>query len=754
MNQQVKSWFQELTLEEKISLCSGQDFWHSQGIERLKIPAIMMCDGPHGLRKQENEADHMGINQSIETVCYPTASALAASFDVDIMKKLGEALGKECQAEQVGMLLGPGLNMKRSPLCGRNFEYFSEDPYLAGKVAASYVKALQSEGVAACVKHFAVNNQESHRMSGSSNLDERTLYEIYFPAFETAVKEGGTESVMCAYNGINGSYCSENKELLTEILRNQWGFKGMVVTDWGAAKDAVRGVEAGLNLVMPGGYGAHESLLKKALNEGEITEEDLDAVLSDILQFIWNRAQKQKRNVSIDRKACAKLSEDMAVECAVLMKNENILPLKKNQKVAFIGEYAIKPRYQGSGSSRVNVPNVRSALDYVEDKNVIYARGYYSEKEQSDGELLEEAVKAAKESQAAVIFAGLPASYETEGVDRKSMKLPDNQNELIEAVARVQKNLIIVLHCGAPVEIPWEKDVKAILCMYLGGQGVGKAAVRLLYGEDNPCGKLAETWPIKLEDNPSFLNFPGVDGQVDYREGVFIGYRYYDRKKMEVRYPFGHGLSYTSFTYSGLSLSRETMTDRETLTVSLKVKNIGKYRGKEAVQLYVGPVYSSVPRPVRELKGFKKVELEPGEEKEVRFTLDKRSFAYYEPRIHDWFVESGRYRIEAAASSRDVRLEKIITIEGTREIPYHYTVNSPMESLKKTAKGRLLLNQMMTSMQGSGDDNSALGEGAENMQQAMQMEMPLGAFVGFGVLSEKELEKTLLELNNYESTLM
>jgi len=751
MDQQVKQWLEELTLEEKISLCSGQDFWHSQGVERLNIPAVMMCDGPHGLRKQGQEADHMGINQSIETVCYPTASALAASFDEEVLKKLGKALGEECQAEKVGMLLGPGLNMKRSPLCGRNFEYFSEDPYLTGKLASAYVKALQGEGVAACIKHFAANNQEEHRMSGSSNLDERTFYEIYLPAFEEAVKAGGAESVMCAYNGINGVFCSENKELLTEILREKWGFEGMVVTDWGAAKDAALGVKAGLNLVMPGGYGAHESLLKKALDEGVIKEEELDVIVADVLQFVRNRVQKQKDNVSIDRDACARLSTELASACAVLMKNDGLLPLQKEQKVAFIGEFVKKPRYQGSGSSRVNVPQVTGALHYVQGENVIYARGYRTDREETDRELLEEALTAAREAQVAVVFAGLPASYESEGIDRETMRLPDNQNELIEAIAKVQKNLVVVLHGGAPVELPWEKQAGAILCMYLGGQGVGKAAVRLLYGEDNPCGKLAETWPMKLEDNPSFLNFPGIDGQVDYREGIFIGYRYYDRKKMEVRYPFGHGLSYTSFVYSNLCIDRDCVTDQEIVTVSFRVKNIGGRWGKEAVQLYIGAVSGSVPRPVRELKGFRKVGLAPGEETEVQFTLDKRSFAYYEPRIHDWFVESGEYRIEAAASSRDVRLAGTITVEGTYELPYHYTELSPIGSLKKTAKGRLLLARIMSPMKSSAGDNSALGEGAEKMQQAMQMEMPLGALTGFGGMSMEELTRTLQELNSAET---
>lgn len=739
----------EMTLEEKVQLCSGADFWHTKAVERLSLPGVMMCDGPHGLRKQEGEADHLGIHKSIETVCYPTASALAASFDIEVLSKLGEALGQECQAENVGMLLGPGLNMKRSPLCGRNFEYFSEDPYLAGKLAAAYIKSLQNKGVASCVKHFAANNQETKRMSGSSQVDERTLHEIYLPAFETAVKEGKTRSVMCAYNAINDTFCSENKELLTDILRGKWGFDGFVVTDWGASRNAVKGVKAGVDLVMPGGSEAVKQTILAAIDTGELTEAELDAAVRDIVRFVEDYRKLHVEGSTVNREDCARLAEELAAECAVLLKNDGILPLQKNSKVAFIGEFAKAPRYQGSGSSYINVPHVDGALDAASDYEVRYARGYTAKEREPEQALIDEAVALAQNSEVAVIFAGLPNEFEAEGIDRETLAMPENQNALIKAVAAVQPNTVVVLHGGAPMQLPWVDKVKAVLHMYLGGQGVGKAAVRLLYGEKNPSGKLAETWPLRLQDNPSYLNFPGTDGIVEYREGIYIGYRYYDKKEMEVLFPFGYGLSYTSFLYSDLKLDKTRMTDRESLVVSCKVKNTGSYAGKETVQLYVSEPKSNVARPARELKGFVKVELLPGEEKTVSFMLDYRSFAYYETKIHDWFVDSNEYVVEIAASSRDIRLQEVVTVESTKELPYHYTELSTIGSLLKTAKGRTLWEQMLEAQakQGAQVEEDALGEGSGQMMQNMMFEMPLGALVGFGSISVEQLKGMLTMLN-------
>lgn len=758
MVNKVKKILGMLTLDEKIALCSGADFWHTKRVERLGIPAVMMCDGPHGLRKQEGESDHMGIHESIKTVCYPSASALASGFDETVLEQLGDALGRECQAEDVGMLLGPGLNMKRSPLCGRNFEYFSEDPYLAGKLAGAYIRSLQKQGVAACVKHFAANNQETMRMNGSSNMDERTLHEIYLPAFETAVKEGKTRGLMCAYNAVNGEFCADNKMLLTDILRRKWGYDGFVVTDWGAAKDVVQGVRAGLNLVMPGGYGTHEAALKEALESGAVTETEVDAIAADVLKFILDYQEQKQENVSVDREELAGLSEELAVQCAVLLKNEpydacdeKILPISTDKKTAFIGAFAEKPRYQGSGSSHINVDKVTGAWEAAKEYCTVYAKGYHAETENPDEELVQEAVKAAEQADVAVVFAGLPDSFESEGFDREHDRLPDNQNRLIEKLSEVQKNLVVVLHGGSSMHLPWLEKVKAVLCMHLGGQRVGAAAVRLLYGKDNPSGKLAETWAKKLSDTPAYLNFPGPDGIADYCERIYIGYRYYDKKEMDVQFPFGHGCSYTDFTYSNLKIEKSTWTDQDTVKVTCNIKNTGSVYGKEVVQLYVRDVESSTDRPVRELKGFVKVGLNPGQEKQAEFLLDKRSFAYYETKIHDWYVESGDFVIEIGASSRDIRLYETVHVDSSAELPYHYTLDSNVGSLQKTAKGRAVLEQLMTSMsKGEEEAESSLdvlGEGAEKMQQRMFLEMPLGILESFGGMTKEQVMQIVQDLN-------
>lgn len=750
----IEKILSEMTLEEKASLCSGRDFWHTKAIDRLGVPGVMMCDGPHGLRKQVGEGDHLGINVSIETNCYPSASALANSFDREVLHALGTALGQECQAEDVAMLLGPGLNMKRSPLCGRNFEYFSEDPYLAGELGAAYIQSLQAQGVDACVKHFACNNQETRRMSGSSELDERTLHEIYLPAFEAAVKKGGARSVMCAYNAINGTFCAENKTLLTDILRKRWGYQGFVVTDWGAVKDRVTGLLAGLDLEMPGGSGAQDAKIVEAVKSGTLDEAELDKAVRNMLQFAADYLAQRKPDIKIDRAANTVLSGELAAKCAVLLKNEGeILPLKE-ERVAFIGEFAQAPRYQGAGSSHINVPHAISALEAAEGRNVTYAQGYDIHREDNAEALRAEAVELAKTVQTAVIFAGLPDSFETEGCDRDTLAMPENQNRLIEAVAAVNPNTVVVLHGGSAMELPWLDQVKGVLYVALGGENVGTATVKLLFGEVNPSGKLSETWPKRLEDTPSCLNFPGEDGVVKYAEDMFIGYRYYDRKKMDVLFPFGYGLSYTKFQYSDLKLDKSDMKDTDTLTVTCKVKNVGSAAGAEAVQLYVRDEESSVRRPVRELKGFDKVFLAPGEEKELTFTLGKRSFAYYEVKIHDWFVESGMFFVEIGASSRDIRLSGAVNVTGTTEIPIYYTRQSIVGDLMRSSQGRAFFTRMMAARGGQShaaaaeqDNLKNMGEGSEKMVQSMMLEMPLGALVTYGAMSFEQLDGLIAMLN-------
>lgn len=742
----AKTILKKMTLEEKAAFCSGRDYWHTKAIERLGVPDVMMCDGPHGLRKQLGEGDHLGINKSIETVCYPSASALASSFDRQVMRKLGEALGEECQAEAVSMLLGPGLNIKRSPLCGRNFEYFSEDPYLAGELGSAYVESLQKKGIAACVKHFACNNQETKRMTGDSVVDERTLHEIYLAAFENVVKKGGTRGVMCAYNAVNGEFCAENKTLLTDVLRVQWGYKGFVVTDWGAAKDRAKGISAGLDLEMPGGPNATGEELVKAVKDGSLSETELDRSVLRILEFVLKAAEEKQENVTIDRENCRRISRELSGECAVLLKNENVLPLCRDKKIAFIGEFAQNPRYQGAGSSHINVPHAVSAVEAAKDKNVIYVRGYDMHMEEGDPDLVNEAIAVAEDVDIAVIFAGLPDAFEIEGCDRQDMQMPKNQNELIHKVAEVNQNTVVVLYGGAPVELEWREQVAGILCMYLGGEQTGATTVDVLYGTVNPSGHLAETWPVKLADNPSFLNFPGEDGVVTYAEGIYAGYRYYDKKEMQVAYPFGFGLSYTGFEYHNLRIDRSRICDTDTMLVQCDVTNTGSCFGKTVMQLYVRDVESTVRRPIRELKGFEKTGLDAGETKTVSFVLDKHAFAYYEPRCKDWFVESGEFVIEIGKSSREICQSTSVYVEGTIALPFIITENTTIGQLMKHPKGAEFVKKMMAS--GSTANTETMGEGSEKMVQQMVLEMPIGALVSYGRMTKEQLEGTIHRLNS------
>ncbi len=760
--EKIRSLIGKMSLEQKAQICSGRDFWKTQDIPELDIPSAMMCDGPNGLRKQLGKGDHLGINESIETVCYPTASAMASSFDRELIHDLGVNLGKECRSEDVAMLLGPGVNIKRSPLCGRNFEYFSEDPYVAGEMGAAYIKGVQSEGVASCVKHFAANNQETSRLSGSSQVDERTLHEIYLPAFENAVKNANVKSVMCAYNALNGIFCAENKELLTDILRSDWGFDGFVVTDWGAVKDRVKGLHAGVDLEMPGSTEGKTAKIIAAVENGELPQEVLDETVYRVLSFVMNWAEVSKKQISFDREKAHQDAEKYASECAVLLKNENeLLPLSLNKKIAYIGDFASSPRYQGAGSSHINVKHAVSALEEVPAGSEIrYARGYDSSSETVDVVLEEEAVRTAEECDMAVLFLGLPESYETEGLDRENINIPENQNHLVDAVYEVQKNIAVVLYGGSVMELPWIDKVSSVLLMHLGGDRVGAATDSLLFGEKNPSGKLAETWPMQLQDNPSYLNFPGEEGIVEYHEGIFVGYRYYEKKNMAVRFPFGHGLSYTKFAYSNLTVSSDKITDHSTLTVSVDVENTGSCFGKEAVQLYIGADNSKIRRAVKELKGFEKVSLNPGEKKTVKFTLDSRAFSYYETKIHDWYMENGAYTVYVGSSSADVRLTAEITAETERELPIHYTRYSTFADLLKSEEGRnffaeftkMLGNRGNTDEKPEGeteeDKDDPMGAGARKAAEHMMMEMTLNGLYSYGMMTEEAVDQLVERLNN------
>ena len=602
----IKELVSRMTLEEKASLCSGLDFWHTKGVERLGIPSEMVSDGPHGLRKQDDKADHLGINDSIQAVCFPAGCATASSFNRELVTKLGETLGEECQAENVSTILGPAMNIKRSPLCGRNFEYYSEDPLVSTEMAGALVHGVQSKHIGTSPKHFMANNQEYHRLTSSSEMDERTMREIYLASFEGMVKKEKPWTIMNAYNKLNGTYLCENKEMLTDVLRREWGFDGYVMTDWGAMNDRVEALKAGCNLEMPSCEGATDAEIVAAVQDGTLDESVLDKSCEEYLNVIFKYEENRDKNAVFQREKDHETAREIEEECIVLLKNEDaLLPLSADKKVAFIGKYAEEPRYQGGGSSHINSFKTESAMDAVEflatvkKENITFAKGFDDVEDKADEALAAKAVEAAANADVAVIFAGLPDSFESEGYDRKHLGMPNCQNALIEAVAEAQPNTIVVLHNGAPVEMPWLGKVKAVLEAYLGGQAVGGAVVNVLYGNANPSGRLAETFPLRIQDTPCYLNYGGEHDKSVYSEGVFVGYRYYTSKEMEVLFPFGYGLSYTTFSYGNLTVDKKEFKESEKLLVSVDVTNTGACTGKEVVQLYVAPKGGTIIRPVR-----------------------------------------------------------------------------------------------------------------------------------------------------------
>lgn len=658
-----KDLISQMTLKEKASLCSGKDFWHLKSIERLGLPEIMVCDGPHGLRKQNAENKKVGIGNSYPATCFPTAVTTACSWDRDLIYKMGQALAEECLQHGVSVLLGPGVNMKRSPLCGRNFEYFSEDPELAGEMGAAFIAGVQSKGIGTSLKHFAGNSQEMKRMTSNSIIDERALREIYLRAFEKTVKKSQPWTVMNAYNLLNGTYCSENDWLQNKVLRDEWGFKGAVVSDWGAVNDRVAGLNAGNDLEMPSSGGVNDAKIVEAVKCGVIDETTLDERVDKLIDIILKGAANKKPGYKFDVKAHNLLSRQIAEQSMVLLKNDgNILPLKRveGEYVAVIGAFAENPRYQGAGSSIINPTMIDSGRRAFNNSpiSVKFADGYdRSGKRKNEDAYITEACNLAKNASKAVVFIGLTDDYESEGFDRSTMKLPDGHNRLVEAVSRVNDNVIVVLEGGSPVEMPWADDVKAILNAYLGGQSVAPAIVDVLTGKANPCGKLAETYPVCLKDTPTSFRYPDSKEDVQYRESIFIGYRYYDKVERNVRFPFGFGLSYTSFEYSDIKLKKKNLTKGEGAKVTFTIKNTGDVAGSEIAQVYVAKPESKIFRAPKELKGFVKIHLDPGEEKKVTVELDDRAFAFWNTATEDWCVESGEYKILVGASSRDIRLE-------------------------------------------------------------------------------------------------
>ena len=658
----------QMTLAEKADFCSGKDFWHLPGLARLDIPSIMVTDGPHGLRKQGQNADHLGAHRSVRATCFPTASGLASSWDLELMHEVGVALGQTCVDEDVSVLLGPGMNIKRSPLCGRNFEYFSEDPLLNGQIAASLVNGIQSQGVGACLKHFAVNNQELGRMYMDAVVDDRTLREIYLRGFEIAVRTAKPWTVMCAYNRLNGVYCSENDWLLNKVLREEWGFEGSVMTDWGAANDRPLGVKAGLDLEMPGSGGVNDALVIQAVTNGDLEEADLDRAIARNIALSLSSFNRQRPATPADPDDQHRLARKAAAQSCVLLKNEKqLLPLSNRSKIVLIGAFADKPRFQGAGSSQVRptqVDTLRQALTaYL--GNMDYAQGYEPVASRYDQTLITEAVALAKRADVTVVYAGLPGIFESEGFDREHLDLPDQHNALITAVCAANPNTVVVLANGAPVTMPWIDQVPAVIEGYLGGQASGSGLADALMGVQNPSGKLAETFPLNLKDVPCTPFFPGERRQIQYREGVYVGYRYYDTARRDVLFPFGHGLSYTDFAYIEANTSNASLTADGSITLSVTIKNTGKRAGAEVIQVYRHSRGSATHQPEQQLCGFAKVFLQSSEVSTVAIELDAENFRTFDHGTNKWVLEAGAVQLRIGSSSRDIRLTQAINVVST-----------------------------------------------------------------------------------------
>lgn len=743
----VEEILKELTLEEKCSLLSGKDFWNLKPLERFGIKEVMMTDGPHGLRKQASDSSEVELEESVPATCFPSGAALASTWNKKLIERAAEAIAEECLENDVDMLLGPAVNIKRSPLCGRNFEYYSEDPVLSTKIAKHFIMGIQNKGVSACIKHFAANNQEYRRLTTDVQVDERALREIYLKSFEEAIKEGKPDAVMCAYNKINGEYASDNKYLLNDILREEWGFEGVVISDWGAVNDRINALLAGLDIEMPSSYGVNDKRVYEAVKDGEITEKELDKVVLRILNFILKH-QNKDNEIKVDKEKHHQLACEVAKEAVVLLKNEyEILPIDKNKKIAIIGEFAKKPRFQGGGSSHVNPTKIENAYDNIlkYSNNVKYADGFKIDSNDIDEELLNEAISLAKDTDIVVLFLGLPERYESEGYDRLDMKLPNNQNLLVEKILEVNKNVVVVLSIGSPVEMPWAESVKAILNGYLLGQAGGSAIASILFGEVSPSGKLSETFPIKLEDNPSYLDFPGSNDIVKYGEGIFVGYRYYDYKNINVLFPFGHGLSYTKFDYVNLSTDKDRYKEDEDINIVVRLKNTGKYKAKEVIELYVQCLNSKVIRPIKELKAFEKVELEVGEEKEISIKLNCKDLSYFNEKFDKFYVEEGEYKILIGTSSRDIKLQKRIYIEKVNKEKQKFNLNSTIQDVINTEVGKKLLSDLNDEIEKIDENNVQ-----QKMMREFYLNLPLRGLLYFsgGKFDLHSLNKLIEILNS------
>jgi beta-glucosidase len=731
----VETLLQQMTLEEKAALCSGASFWTTTPIDRLGVPEMVVSDGPHGVRRQ---ADINAIGStSLPATCFPTYSCLAASWDEELAFAMGQALAEECIALNVDVLLGPGVNMKRSPLCGRNFEYLSEDPYMAGEMAASLINGVQSKGVGTSLKHFAANNQEYQRFSISAEVDERTLREIYLPAFEKAVKKAKPWTVMCSYNKLNGRFASESHSLLTEILKQEWGFEGLVVSDWGAVRDRVAALKGGLDWEMPGPQARRVKAVVAAVQSGDLDLALLDESVRRILKVIL-KAKATPKGASFDIEAHHAVARKVASEGMVLLKNTGILPLKNLEHVAVIGRAAETAHFQGGGSSHINPTRVDVPFNELKtqagEAEFTYAEGYPTDNSLQPG-LIAQAVEIAQSADVALLYIALPTYKESEGYDRKDLDLTDHQVALIQAVSKVQPNTVVILNNGSPVAMSsWIDGVAAVLEAYMMGQAGGAAIADVLLGKVNPSGKLAETYPLKLADTPAYLNWPGECGTVRYGEGLFIGYRYYDTKEVPVLFPFGYGLSYTTFAYSNARLSAASIQDVDGVTVSVDVTNTGRMAGKEIVQIYVHDQASSLTRPEKELKGFAKVALQPGETKTVSIALDFRAFAYYHPEYKQWVAETGEFDILVAASAQDIRHTLTVSLQSTLQLPCVLDNLSTVREWVADPRGKVVIDPLLQKMeamnrQAFGDENTADTIGMDMME--MFADMPLVSVLGF-----------------------
>ena len=666
MERKHQDLIDQLTLEEKASLMSGKDFWQTVDIERLGIPSAFLSDGPHGLRKQQAAADNLGLNESYKATCFPTASAVASSWNLELGRQIGEALGKEAIYEKVHVLLGPGINIKRNPLCGRNFEYFSEDPYLAGKMAAQYVQGIQSQGISACVKHFACNSQELRRMNVDSVVDERALREIYLTNFEIAIKEGKPWTIMSSYNPVNGEYSNQNQHICNAILRNEWGYEGVMVSDWGGEDDRIKGLLANNELEMPFNDGDTDREIVKAVRSGQLDVKILDDCVDRLLDLVLRTdANLKSHKVDFNEEENHLLAQKAAEESIVLLENNGVLPLSKEKKVAFIGKFIEQPRYQGAGSSLVNPTRLDKVLDLLENSGlnyIGYEPGFHLSGKKSKNRVAR-AVKLAEKADVVVVFLGLDELSEAEGIDRVDMKLPENQIELLKEISKTDKEIVVCLFSGSAVEIPFAKAVDALVHCHLTGQASANAIMNVLTGKVNPSGKLSESYPFFYKNYPGYKYFHANANTAEYRESIYVGYRYYEKNHVDVMYPFGYGLSYTQFAYADLVIEENG--------ARFKIKNIGNVKGKEVAQMYVGLANSKIFRPKKELKGFVKVELEPGEEKEVFIPYDEYTFRYFNVATNKWEVEEGDYDISIGASSRDIWLKERLHKKGTTTIvPY------------------------------------------------------------------------------------